>query len=176
MKTQTEDIENQDGLILVRIPHQMPANAYAFESREEALCRITSHHVGEGYTWWRYTEAEWSAYIEEQFGADWSFDDEAVALFEQGARLFAKGAAAIIDRSGGISNKSELVDEADAGEELDFAMDCVRSDLHAAYLLTREKALEILNGAAWGTHHQRDRWMRKLRKEAEFLGWIKPAE
>lgn len=156
MTTTTQD----EGLIYVIVPHQLPAEACACPN-EDTLIRILEISVGDDFTYLIIPKEDWEAESEEL--------EPDNPYKKQGDALFAAGAESIVYISNGAG--WEVHDARTAPSRINSLFDAA-DDYHIHYILTKERALEILQSGVPWHGHQSFRTVSAIRDAAVELGWV----
>lgn len=163
MKTPQQELP---GVILVLIPHTLPARAYGFETQAEFESFVTGQlHGSDRFSWQSYDWEAWCA----TYGYPDFIDPEREESFKEGKAMFEAGAKRIVEWGADeISRKPE----ADAPTQTQYALELLGYDMHGAYTLTHSEFVEVHEAGEPIMKHQAQTQLRVIRNQAILIGWI----
>lgn len=150
------------GIIYVRVPHQTPPAAFAFETPEELTKWLENQVIGLRFD--TYNREQW-----DERAADYADDEEWMAKWHQpGVDLFNAGAERIVQVS--TESETEIYAEKDAPDYFATLMGIV-DDYNAQFTLDREASLAVIAGSRKLPSHQQAKTYGVVLDAARELGW-----
>lgn len=169
----TDNTTNDEGIIYLENPHQLPPRAYAFADEAEFRKWLAQACERKEFSYATHDRQSWlanAAETGEEEGGDWWN-----RWVKPGLDLFDAGAQEIVE-VWGRGNLVTLADKRTAPSEIDAMLQAL-DDWHQFRVLRKAATLrELETDGAGLSHHQSWKCLARIEECANELGWIESTQ